>query len=268
MIKWPDLFSVNRPEIKGNGPTERFERKFYLDPSKIDFAAHLLSHCCRRDVQYPRGTITSVYYDTPDLELYDESEQGVHSRRKVRIRWYDDPAVGSDFWVYVELKCRKGYAGTKHRTRHLVESKRVSPNALREGILPYDRVATSLAEFGYFPRNRLEPVMRLSYQRLRFVDIATGARVSLDWDIRATAVSPLYGREGSARMEGGVIEIKGRSADIPETLGSIRSLGTDWSRYSKYATCVSAILEGCGTAGRMRPSGRMERPMVLNETLF
>ena len=38
---------------------------------------------------YPSRTINSVYFDTNDLRLFFESEEGLLPRKKLRIRWYD-----------------------------------------------------------------------------------------------------------------------------------------------------------------------------------
>lgn len=241
--------------------SERFERKFYLPSHVVPFAAHLLSHACPADRQYPRGTIHSVYYDTDTLDCYEESEQGNHTRRKIRIRWYDDAADSEESVpVFVELKSKNGFAGSKQRKRCTINAGRLNPPLLRQGVLPYPQFEGILAEFDFFPRSMLHPVILVSYQRLRFVDPLSGSRISLDWNIRSTLVSPLYDRrEGCLRMDGAVIEIKGQSRDIPLTLHSIRCLRTDWSRYSKYASCLQSQMEQSGSVGRLMPSGRTEK---------
>tara|TARA_B100000902_G_C27289561_1_gene906380 strand:- start:96 stop:692 length:597 start_codon:yes stop_codon:yes gene_type:complete len=38
---------------------------------------------------YPARIINSCYFDTHDLKLFSESEEGVLPRKKVRIRWYN-----------------------------------------------------------------------------------------------------------------------------------------------------------------------------------
>ncbi|MBN1818210.1 MAG: VTC domain-containing protein [Sedimentisphaerales bacterium] len=245
----------------GNTPiqSERLERKFFLPPSMISFVTHLLTHCCPADRKYPRGTIHSVYYDTAELDYFDDSQQGDHWRKKVRIRWYDNPQTAPSAEVFVELKSKRGYAGTKARKLFSVASQRLEVSALRENVIPYPTMVQTLSDFGYCPPNRLYPTILISYRRLRFSDPVTGARISLDWNIRSRLVGPQYDRrEGWLDMEGGVIEIKGRSMDLPPTLASIRSLGTDWSRYSKYAGSIESHLEAIGSAGRLWPSGRVE----------
>ena len=259
MIAFANRFSP-QPSTNELANGERFERKFYLTSDAIPFAAHLLAHCCPPDPRYPRGRIHSVYYDTADLEHYQESEDGCRTRKKVRLRWYNDaPASTADVPVFVELKSRNGFAGRKQRKQDAAAPHRLTHAALRDGLLPYARLLQTLAEFDYSPRTMLHPTLLISYQRLRFVEPLTGSRVSLDWNIYSTLLAPALSRgEHPLRMDGGVIELKGRSEDLPETLRSLRLLDTDWSRYSKYATCLQSQLEDPGTVGRTTPSGRVQ----------
>ena len=41
---------------------------------------------------HPSRQVNSCYFDTSELILYYESEEGVLPRKKIRIRWYDDVA--------------------------------------------------------------------------------------------------------------------------------------------------------------------------------
>jgi len=255
MIAWSGI-RKSQPVLSGS---QRFERKFYLPSSAVPFAAHLLAHCCPADRRYARGTIHSVYYDTDNLDYYDESEQGQRIRNKVRVRWYDDSHNADTVTVFIELKSKNGFAGSKQRKQHVVSAQRLAMSALRHGPVPYTHVVNALAEFDYHPHNQLHPMLLITYQRLRFVDPLTGSRISLDWNIRSTLVYPLLNRgEQSLTMEGAVIEIKGPSNEIPLTLRSLQVLNTDWSRYSKYATCMQSQLEKTGSFGRLLPSGRGE----------
>lgn len=238
----------------------RLERKFYLPESKIAFAAQMLAHGCPADRKYPRGEIHSLYFDTEDLDHFEDSEQGSRQRKKVRIRWYDRVSEGTQAVpVFLELKSKTGYAGIKQRKSIEVSPPRLRVSVLRDGVLPYPLILQTLAEFGYYPRDLLIPTILISYHRLRFTDLTTGARVSLDWNIRSTLIAPMLDcREGSLRMEGGVIEIKGRTMDLSPSLEPLRFLETDWSRYSKYACCLQSQLEETGSLGRLLPSGRGE----------
>jgi len=39
---------------------------------------------------YPSRQINSLYFDTPDLMMFHDSEEGVLPRKKIRLRWYED----------------------------------------------------------------------------------------------------------------------------------------------------------------------------------
>jgi hypothetical protein len=254
------MFVERRPRNGDVIRPRRLERKFYLPAAKIPFAAHLLAHCCMKDRRYPRGIIHSVYYDTNDDAALCDSSEGNPIRNKIRVRWYDNPRETSFVTpAYLELKSKDGCAGTKQRREVLVPTERLTNPALRGSILDLTTVHQTLFQFGHYPDSLLHPVIYISYRRLRFQDVLTGVRISLDWHIQSSLVPPhLNGRGGPLLMHGGVIEIKGPSMDIPPAVQSIRYLGTDWSRYSKFAACLEAQFENPGSVGRLWPSGRTE----------
>jgi len=58
-------------------------------------------------------SVRSIYYDTPDLECYQEKDAGIEERNKFRIRGYGtDPSKSI---VFLEIKKRVGAAISKHR---------------------------------------------------------------------------------------------------------------------------------------------------------
>lgn len=252
------IFSKNPWRQSADLDGWRMERKFFIPQEKIAWAASLLRHGCPPDRQYPKGYIHSLYYDTEDLDDYEDSQQGCRHRKKIRIRWYEPLSDhGGRTAVFVELKTKNGFAGFKQRQIFFEPSHTLQNDAWRKGILPYPVLLTTLARFGVFPSRRLIPVIQISYQRLRFIDLPTGARVSLDWRIESTPANTNWTacRE-TLRMEGAVVEVKGSSIHLSEPLRLLQSLETDWTRYSKYACCVEAHLEEPGSVGRRMPSGR------------
>ncbi len=239
---------------------ERFERKFFIPPSKIAFARGLLRQICLRDRDYPEGRVNSLYFDTPDLDQFQKSDNGDYERKKFRIRWYGNSRNGNGMIpVYLELKSKRGFASRKQRRKIFAPTQHLDTIRLGKGIVKRNLIIRILSEFGYFPEEPLLPVILISYERLRFSEILTGARVSLDRKIRSSLVAPGLGHsEGNLMLEGAVIEIKGLSTQIPVSLRSISVLGTDWTRFSKYASCVESQLSTPGSTGRFWPAGRIE----------
>ena len=242
--------------------TPRFERKFFILPRNIGFAYATLRQICRADSEYPEGQVNSLYFDTPDLEQYFRSESGDFRKEKVRIRWYGQPGNRQEaVSVFLELKSRQGFASSKQRRRLLVSAQHLEPAHLGAGIADKKTLVNTLAEFGHFPSRPLQPIIMICYRRYRFNEMLTGTRVSFDYNIVSSVVAPGLGyRERDLRLEGGVIEVKGPTLELPVTLRHIRLLDADWSRFSKYGQCIESHLSQPGSVARMWPSGRIAAP--------
>ena len=236
-------------------PTQRFERKFFILPRNIGFAYTLLRQVCRPDSQYPEGQVNSLYFDTPDLDQYMRSASGEFKKDKVRIRWYGDVRNLQEMApVFLELKSRQGFASSKQRQRlpAPVPAQHLELAHLGSGIVDKTTLIETLARFGHYPELPLRPIIVISYWRYRFNEMLTGMRVSLDYNIRSSMVAPELGyRERDLRLQGGVVEVKGPTLELPMTLRCIRLLDTDWSRFSKYGCCVESHLSDPGSVGRL-----------------
>jgi hypothetical protein len=115
----------------------------------------------------------------------------------------------------------------------------------------------TLAGFGYFPQQQLKPVILISYFRYHFTDLMTGMRVSLDSNISSTMINRFSGcGERELKLQGGVIEIKGTRMELPETLRRVRLLDLEWTRFSKYSSCLEAHMSEPWAMARLWPSGR------------
>lgn len=238
---------------------ERFERKYYLAPRDVGLAYGLLRQICLPAREYFSEQINSLYFDTANLDQYERSASGDYHKNKVRIRWYGkDANIDGMQPVFVELKARRGFAGTKQRLQLSVPAGRLALNNLSRGIIPRTLLTDTLARFGYFLPEMLWPIIKISYWRYRFSEIMSGQRVSLDCNIRSTMVIPGQANgEKELKLPGGVIELKGLTMELPIILKRMRILDIDWTRFSKYSACIDAHIEEPGTVGRLSPSGRI-----------
>ena len=239
---------------------QRIERKFFILPRNLGFVRTLMNEVCRPDKQFPKGQVNSLYYDTIDLAQYMRSIDGDLRKHKVRIRWYDKiEDYEGDIPIFVELKMREGLASTKQRKRLLVPPEYLDRVSLSSGIIDGMTMARILAAFGYFPDRPLRPVVLISYWRHRFTEVMTGARVSLDYDIRSTLVVRELGYgERDLKLRGGILEIKRPSMELPPTLvRRVNLLHTEWSRYSKYGQCIETYLSHPSATARLWPSGKV-----------
>jgi len=239
-------------------PERRFERKFFVLPRNIDFAYALLRQFCRLDREYPQEQVNSLYFDTEDLDQYLKSAAGDFRKHKVRIRWYHTlDAYRGEAPVFLELKSREGFAGYKQRQRQLVPVDSLAPGNQGRGIVPMAALTDTIAGFGHYLTMPIRPIIAIAYWRYRFTEILTGTRVNLDCRIRSTIVNRSLGYgEGELALAGGVIEIKGNRIELPRTLRRMKILDLDWSRFSKYGSCLDMHVSGPNVA-RDWPPGRI-----------
>jgi SPX domain protein involved in polyphosphate accumulation len=138
----------------------RKEKKFRVTVSDFyRFQSQL--HQQGMETLFKPRLITSVYFDTVDLKMFNDSEEGVVPRKKVRIRWYDDNKV---FTLENKTSSIEG--------RFKVTSK----------------LKNNISESELFTRNRMDaqygnvqPTLKVSYKRSYFV--FNEMRITFDKDI-------------------------------------------------------------------------------------
>jgi SPX domain protein involved in polyphosphate accumulation len=153
--------------------------------------------------------ITSVYFDTVDLNMFHDSEEGVLPRKKVRIRWYND---GEIFTLESKTSSIEG--------RFKVTSK-MQYYTFENEFLSRSRMDT---QYG-----NIQPALKVSYKRSYFM--FHGMRVTFDKDIsyqnlRFVNMRKFYDPER-------VIEIK-IPADCPDDFVEKR-IPYQTTRFSKYS---------------------------------
>ncbi len=108
------------PLIQENGENWRFEYKYRLTYQQYLCTRSAILPFMKKDhysLTRPSGSypVRSLYFDTDDLNNYEEKVNGDCDRVKLRIRSYSKiPPDGMN--LRVELKARKGMAMEKHST--------------------------------------------------------------------------------------------------------------------------------------------------------
>lgn len=96
-----------------NYDKSRFERKFVVqDMHYPDIIQQIRNNSSSfSSLFYPRY-INNIYFDTNDLDFFFDNISGKGSRKKARIRWYDD-LFGNISKPVLEFKMREGMVGNK-----------------------------------------------------------------------------------------------------------------------------------------------------------
>ncbi len=86
----------------------RFERKFIVAESlRGDLRSFLSVNSFNKE--YPSREITSIYYDSDEFEKFNESEEGIQNRIKLRLRFYNNEIEK----IKLEKKIKSSEVGIK-----------------------------------------------------------------------------------------------------------------------------------------------------------
>jgi len=167
-----------------NGDVEglwRYERKYVTDKLKVEeLEDYVLSHPgLFRQIYYPRQ-VMSIYFDTEELDYYQQNELGIQQRRKVRVRWYEHE--GQSSVMQIEVKIREGEVMKKAKFLLSKKVEEVDLDEIRR--LMEKKLMGLVAEV-----DLLKPVVVVGYERRYFLSKSLGVRITLDDDLRFQMVS-------------------------------------------------------------------------------
>lgn len=91
----------------------RYERKFIVEGTDAhQIRAMIRLHPALFVESYPPRWVNNIYFDTPELENYQDNVNGAVDRRKIRLRWYHGLYAETDCST-LEFKIKRGLVGRK-----------------------------------------------------------------------------------------------------------------------------------------------------------
>jgi hypothetical protein len=222
----------------------RKELKFTLPRADVQKLRRLLEANGRRQVHNePISTVNSVYFDDVRLSTCRANLDGLGRRNKVRLRWYDLPRPGHEF--FFEIKWRDNRVTGKHRL-HVRSGEPIGRMsyltilAALSASLPEEHQAT-LARY-------CEPTVLVRYQREHFTSADGALRATIDYNVAyfdqtgKSFISTSFGQphDGLVVLEGKMPP--GRESDLARLL---HPFGARLGRCSKY-------VNGCQMLGLVR----------------
>jgi hypothetical protein len=227
--------------VTGADPGLERELKFVLEEPRAKIALAMLRARCRPDGRYATGVISTIYYDTPWLQLLGEKADSDYQKVKVRLRWYRGPQDQRGSTAsFLEIKRRVGALRDKVRLETPLAA------AALEGMSLDDPALVSVLDLvpalGLPVPMPLIPALLLRYTRHRFIEPLSGTRVSLDTDITAVrGRKGLFGVGAGGVLPAAVLEVKGQADDLPPALRPLAHLGARRASFSKYALAARAM---------------------------
>lgn len=193
--------------------------------------------------------ITSLYLDSPDLRLFQETRDGIANRVKLRLRTYaPDPQAP----VFVEIKRRRDRVVLKSRARVTRgQARLVLDCRLNESLLSDRKARQCLAEFqSWITRWAATPVVWVRYRREAWVGtFHRDVRVTLDRKLACAPASalPLWRPDRSQwrNLESRrvILELKFDNS-FPDWMGRlVHRFGLQRRSFSKYCNSIERGLD-------------------------
>jgi hypothetical protein len=191
----------------------RIEEKLYLRPENlIDFKKYIYNNSAEK--LYKARKIQSLYFDNINLDMYNDSVEGLVPRKKIRVRNYPDD---NDNNFYLEIK--NSSVEGRFKTRKIID--KINLKKLKNhGILD--------SQYG-----ACFPTFKVSYEReyIKFKDV----RLSIDKNI----IYESYNKNNYFSEKRIIVEIKTsikKSADFLAEFFPFQRI-----RFSKYCFAVDAL---------------------------
>jgi len=215
------------------------ELKFILNNERAVNVLRYIAAVCRPDPEFPHGVINTIYYDSARLSHLAEKANSDFLKTKFRVRWYGHPDDESypPAEYFLEVKSRIGSKRTKRRCNIERSDYHIAEFALEDPFVC--KVPHLFKQQGIILDDHLLPVIMIRYERYRFIEPLSGARISLDQDITVPKFNRRVlpqGREVTLRTA--VVEVKGESTTLPTSLRWLTNFGLRKAAFSKYLSCV------------------------------
>ena len=159
----------------------RHEEKFICSERQLTLIEHRIRVMLKKDSNQKNDDyrIRSLYYDTTDDRLYNESINGVDNRSKYRIRFYD---MNKGFFRME----RKDTVGCLKSKRSESVSCDYVESAIKGEVLPADKDGILNEVFTLGRTQLLRPVVIVDYRRSAYTYPIGNVRITFDRDISCT----------------------------------------------------------------------------------
>ena len=219
----------------------RYELKFNAKSSRyFDLINTIETDRALYHRPYESRIINNIYFDTCDLDAFQQNVSGATSRSKLRLRWYGDTLNPKS--SALELKLRRNRYGWK-----LQDTVTLSCGLLDFDYTELERLLIAQLESEMRLQLLHSPIPTLlnTYKRDYFVSADSKVRVTVDQGMRF--FDQRFSDRVSLDREGMspdliVVEYKSAVEDAADLERAIRNVRLVRTRNSKYVIGVSSIL--------------------------
>lgn len=215
---------------------KRIETKYLLPKEQLpEFLKEVRKHM--REDDFARSTISSLYFDTENFQMIQDSLAKKNSREKIRLRSYET-ASDLDCPAFLEIKQKEQGIGHKYR----ITTTPRTAIALVSGDCEHSTCDHSISKKLETLRQRygtIQPQMLIRYQRQAFKGSKDSSiRITIDQNISYSAVRQLTLKSSNEQPlvspKYVILEIK-RSHEMPIWLANLlTAYQLEKTSFSKY----------------------------------
>ena len=235
-----ELEPVSLSEIEDAKLMNRIDTKFLANVAKLPELLRRAGSDYRvLEIEDERlKSYYTLYFDTPDLDMYNDHRRGKKARQKVRIRRYE----GAEPLDFLEVKDKDNKGNTRKKRRLLAEGQKM------------EDLAEFIAEKSNYTAERLEKVIENRFYRITLVKKDMSERVTIDTGIRFRC---LCGGEEKGVEQLMVVEWKRKRLAAASPMKKIlKELGMRETGFSKY--CIGmAMTHPSLRRNRLKPRIRL-----------
>ena len=219
----------------------RYEIKIRLTPEALPRLEQWLAlHPAGFRTAFPDRWINNIYFDTPDLQAFQDNLRGIARRQKTRLRWYGDTRRPDR--VVLEIKNKAGELGWKDRSE--IRFRPDGPLEVMGRPELTRRLADQASPLTALVLTGQTPSLINRYRRRYLENTARTVRLTVDdrlcfglpGEARCLTPSGLLTRHQAA-----VVEIKFGQADAAAGRAVLNSLPFRRTKFSKYVVGLQTV---------------------------
>jgi len=218
-----------------------YEIKFTIENTRSKQIIDWLKKSCKKDPEFPEGSISSIYYDTPKWKYLNEKINSDYLKTKIRLRWYSD-LLNYRFSKdsFMEVKLKTGSKRKKIRVNTGYDGGFLDTIQMNDIIL--NQISLKLLSAGVLLGEAVFPTFQIRYKRIRFIDPYTLSRICFDYDIEVPKVNNhMISKQNPFPLKTAVFEIKGNVRRLPSCCKPLIGFGFKKESFSKYLMCYKKI---------------------------
>ena len=220
-----------------------FEMKYGVPLEKIDLVENYLACHYSQDLIHPENKVCSVYYDTLDLKLIGEKLNSDFSKKKLRVRWYEQKNA-KDSSVFFEIKTKRNKQ--RQKIRHLIKGFSQTWKTIPLEDFRWNAIVKMIPQEGFAIEDSYFPSVKIVYDRKRYFEKSSQTRFSLDKNIQTESVNSFLISKTLPLLSFpiGVLEIKRADDKIPISLKPLIEIASlKIESISKYLSSYLSLVE-------------------------